>query len=249
MISRITLGIPGGVYHPTNGPWFRTGAPCSPQRTPGFPVKFPGVDELHAAFLDESRTRIRWWRLVQEIRDHGPKTDFSNAFTPSARALAPGSRVFTRPTETAERAAPHLFRPMYAEANMGHPSREQAWFFAPAVASTMNYPLCMFRRLHLRHPAILPRARRAKRPCTNRNAKDPVQVCLDWDDRSNSVVKRKRKRRGYQRSRGRRDMSRAPGQPHRTQTGKCSGALKEIPTIDHVCRLVVRVELQQTWSR
>jgi hypothetical protein len=31
-------------------------------------------DELHAAFLDESRTRIRWWRRVQEIRDHGPKT-------------------------------------------------------------------------------------------------------------------------------------------------------------------------------
>jgi hypothetical protein len=25
--------------------------------TPGFPVKFVGVDELHAAFLDESRTR------------------------------------------------------------------------------------------------------------------------------------------------------------------------------------------------
>jgi hypothetical protein len=25
--------------------------------TPGFPVKFVGVDELHAAFLNESRTR------------------------------------------------------------------------------------------------------------------------------------------------------------------------------------------------
>ena len=53
------------------GNW--TGAPCSPERTPGFPVEFPGVDELHAAFLNESRTRICWWRPVQEIRDHGPK--------------------------------------------------------------------------------------------------------------------------------------------------------------------------------
>jgi hypothetical protein len=37
----------------------------------------PGVDELHAAFLKESRTRTRRWRPMQEIRDHGPKTMFS----------------------------------------------------------------------------------------------------------------------------------------------------------------------------
>jgi|SRR5277367_4866481 hypothetical protein len=59
-------------------PW--TGAPCSPERTPGFPVRFPGVAELHAAFLDESRTRIRWSRLVQEIRDHGPKKTGGSPF-------------------------------------------------------------------------------------------------------------------------------------------------------------------------
>ena len=29
--------------------------------TPGFPVKSVGVDELHAAFLDESRTRGCCW--------------------------------------------------------------------------------------------------------------------------------------------------------------------------------------------
>jgi hypothetical protein len=29
--------------------------------TPGFPVKFVGVDELHAAFLNESRTRGVAW--------------------------------------------------------------------------------------------------------------------------------------------------------------------------------------------
>jgi hypothetical protein len=31
-----------------------------------------------------------------------------------------------------------LFRPMYAQANMGHPSREGAWFFAPAAVPTTN---------------------------------------------------------------------------------------------------------------
>jgi hypothetical protein len=39
----------------------------------GFPVELAGVGELHAAFLNESRTRIRWWSPVQEIRIHGPK--------------------------------------------------------------------------------------------------------------------------------------------------------------------------------
>jgi hypothetical protein len=32
--------------------------------------------------------------------------------------------VFARLAGAVEGAAPHLFRPMYAEANMGHPSRE-----------------------------------------------------------------------------------------------------------------------------
>jgi hypothetical protein len=40
----------------------------------GFPVELAGVGELHAAFLNESRTRCCWWRPVQEIRIHGPKT-------------------------------------------------------------------------------------------------------------------------------------------------------------------------------
>jgi hypothetical protein len=33
---------------------------------PGFPVELVGVDELHAAFLNESRTRGRIQRSVQE---------------------------------------------------------------------------------------------------------------------------------------------------------------------------------------
>ncbi len=39
----------------------------------GFPVELSGVGELHAAFLNESRTRGGWWGLVQEIRIRGPK--------------------------------------------------------------------------------------------------------------------------------------------------------------------------------
>jgi hypothetical protein len=51
----------------------KTGAPRSPKRTPGFPVELAGAGELHAAFLNESRTRSRGWRPVQEIRIRGPK--------------------------------------------------------------------------------------------------------------------------------------------------------------------------------
>jgi hypothetical protein len=35
---------------------------------PGFPVELVGVGGLHAAFLNESRTRGPVWRHVQEIR-------------------------------------------------------------------------------------------------------------------------------------------------------------------------------------
>jgi hypothetical protein len=67
------------IQSPNDG--LGSGRVPSPKRTPGFPVEFPGVDELHTALLNESRTRICRGRPVQKIRDHGPKTDFSNAFT------------------------------------------------------------------------------------------------------------------------------------------------------------------------
>jgi hypothetical protein len=35
---------------------------------PGFPAEVGQIDELHAAFLIESRTRGRGWFSVQEIR-------------------------------------------------------------------------------------------------------------------------------------------------------------------------------------
>jgi hypothetical protein len=54
----------------------RTGAPGSPQRTPDFLLSSLALttfmDDLHAAFLNESRTRVCLWSPVQEIRIPGP---------------------------------------------------------------------------------------------------------------------------------------------------------------------------------
>jgi hypothetical protein len=59
----------------------------------------------------------------------GRKRIFSNAFTPRASILALGRSLHTRVAKTFEGAAPwaapRLFQPMYAGANMGHPSREE----------------------------------------------------------------------------------------------------------------------------
>jgi hypothetical protein len=63
--------------------------------------------------------------LVQEIRDHGPRTDSLNAFTTRATILAFGYSLSARLRVAEEGTASHLFRPMYAGANMGHPSREK----------------------------------------------------------------------------------------------------------------------------
>jgi hypothetical protein len=71
-------------------------------------------------------------------RDHAPKTDSSNA---SLHAQGPllQAAVFLRHSKSVRRGcAPRLFRPMYAGANMGHPSREQGSFFARTTAPPMN---------------------------------------------------------------------------------------------------------------
>ena len=49
------------------------GCPTFAPAYSGFPVDLAGAGELHVAFLNESRTRGYWWRLVQEIRIRGPK--------------------------------------------------------------------------------------------------------------------------------------------------------------------------------
>jgi hypothetical protein len=62
---------------------------------------------------------------------HGPKTDFQMLSVYCARIFPLGPGVFVLVIEALEGAAPHLSRPMYAEANMGHPS----CYFRPAVGS------------------------------------------------------------------------------------------------------------------
>ena len=49
------------------------GCPLFAKAYSGFPVELSGVGALHAAFLNESRTRGCWWSPVQEIRIRGPK--------------------------------------------------------------------------------------------------------------------------------------------------------------------------------
>jgi hypothetical protein len=63
----------------------------------GFPVDLPGVGALHAAFLNESRTRSHWWRPVQEIRIRGPLTIFFERFSPTISETAVG-----HPSQTAK---------------------------------------------------------------------------------------------------------------------------------------------------
>jgi len=73
----------------------------------GFPVDLAGVGELHAAFLNESRTRGCWWRPVQEIRIRGRKR----------RGEAP----------------PLLFVRAYPEPVVTHPSHAAARRISPAT--------------------------------------------------------------------------------------------------------------------
>jgi hypothetical protein len=82
------------ISPPNHCLWFWTGAPCSPQRTPGFPVELPGVDELHAAFLNESRTHTRRWRPCRKSGTMGRKRCFSNAFTPCTRRSSLHQQLF-----------------------------------------------------------------------------------------------------------------------------------------------------------
>src|ERR1700692_1013941 len=81
----------------------------------GFPVELAGVGELHAAFLNESRTRGSWWCPVQEIRIHGPKTDSSNAFTPCATILAFARSIFARVAHLIKSIREGALRPHHCE--------------------------------------------------------------------------------------------------------------------------------------
>jgi len=62
--------------------FWKDGCPSFAMADSGFPVELSGVGELHAAFLNESRTRGCWWCLVQEIRIRGTKTRFFRMLLP-----------------------------------------------------------------------------------------------------------------------------------------------------------------------
>ena len=104
----------------------------------GFPVDLAGVGELHAAFLNEGRTRGCWWRPVQEIRIHGPK----RRAQPHPTLLLREQKTTTKsknPGVLSESIGKIRIRPMYAEANMGHPSRtkDRGWEIKCATASDL----------------------------------------------------------------------------------------------------------------
>jgi hypothetical protein len=86
------------------------GCPTFAPAYSGFPVELAGVDELHAAFLNESRTRGCWWRPVQEIRIRGPKTSFFRLLYLNRPQIpgAPHSRFPVKCREFRELHAPFL---------------------------------------------------------------------------------------------------------------------------------------------
>ena len=99
--------------------------------------------ELHAAFLDESRTRIRWWRPVQGIRGHGPKKTgaaLPNAFAMWQKDCCQEQESLVHGVKAFEKSRP---QPMYACANMGHPSREGGLPFVHRISNSDDFPKAM----------------------------------------------------------------------------------------------------------
>jgi hypothetical protein len=99
--------------------------------SPGFPVEFGGIGEPHAAFLTESRTRCRW--RVPRIRKSGsPRfpVEFGGIGEPHAAFLTESrTRCRWRVPRIRKSGSPILFNPCTRKsANMGHPSRGQAWW-------------------------------------------------------------------------------------------------------------------------
>jgi|SRR5450631_2191194 hypothetical protein len=130
--------LPAFDLPPMSSSW--TGAPCSPQRTPGFPVELPGVDELHAAFLNESRTRTRRWRPVQEIRDHGPKKSGRSPFQRSCDAgkkTAPRAKMLVHGVKAFEKKP--VLGPCTLVRTWGTRPGRRASFFALSATPPMDY--------------------------------------------------------------------------------------------------------------
>jgi hypothetical protein len=96
----------------------------------GFPVELVGAGEVHAAFLNESRTRRCGWSPVQEIRIHGPKTMFFQSPPSMYQGSCPQQQPFVRRTETLEGLRPVFFGPCTLGRTWGTRPGKQASLFA-----------------------------------------------------------------------------------------------------------------------
>src|SRR5580700_7411214 len=69
---------------------------------------------------------------------HGPKTDFSNAFTHCTRTLALGRSLFARVTEALEGAAPVFIGPCTLRRTWGTRPGRRASFLAPTSTTRLS---------------------------------------------------------------------------------------------------------------
>jgi hypothetical protein len=80
-----------------------------------------------------AKNEARFSGRVPHVRPsvHGPKTDFSNAFTQCTRILALGRGLFPCVTKALEGAAPVFFGPCTLRRTWGTRPEKRASFFAP----------------------------------------------------------------------------------------------------------------------
>ena len=113
----------GCSWEPTTKPTPLDGCPMFPRISCGAWWRW----RTHAAFLTESRTRGRGMEPRTgnpgRLSVHGPKTmgrsPFYRSYSANKRQLA-RARVLVHGVKALEK---HRFRPRYALANLGHPSR------------------------------------------------------------------------------------------------------------------------------
>ena len=97
----------------------------------GFPVELSGVGELHAAFLNESRTRGCWWRPVAGNPDTWAENEIFECshFTPD-ESLWHQQEPFARRAEALEGLRPVFFGPCTPRRTWSTRPGMWAWLFA-----------------------------------------------------------------------------------------------------------------------
>jgi hypothetical protein len=98
--------------------------------------------------VPDAKQSLWFWTGAINVRPsvHGPKTDFSNAFTPCATALAFCRSLLAHFAVAFEWLRPVFLGPCTLGRTWGHPSREEGFFFAltAAPASPIHRPACNF---------------------------------------------------------------------------------------------------------